>query len=101
MMTPLQENLQMAKRTGQRSFDYAMNAKEEANKLLVAMQHAHSAHLDEVRTTGTTSIGMAHDKEILEKHERLMEKSGKILEAATKINEALNILYDLDLSEFF
>lgn len=92
-MTPLQENLQMAKRTGQRAFDYAMNAKEEANKLLIAMQHTYAEKKD------------VYDKfqadGIAQKHDRLMEKAQIILEAATMISDALDKLYGLDMSEFF
>ena len=101
-MTPLQENLQMAKRTGQRAFDYAMNAKEEANKLLIAMQHANDGfHQNQLNGRGVTSMERAANKAIEEKHDRLMEKAQIILEAATMINDALDKLYGLDLAEFF
>ena len=92
-MTPLQENLQMAKRTGQRAFDYAMNACEEANKLLVAMQHTYD-DTDKYYHKDTAEA-------IAAKHDRLMEKKGIVLEAAQTISDALDKLYGLDLSEFF
>ena len=101
-MTPLQENLQMAKRTGQRAFDYAMNACEEAGKLLIAMQHASDDfHKNELNGRGVTSAERAANKAIEEKHDRLMEKKGDILEAAAMISDALSKLYDLDMCEFF
>lgn len=101
-MTPLQENLQMAKRTGQRAFDYAMNAKVEANKLLIAMQDmSDDFHKNELNGRGVTSAERATNKVIEAKHDRLMEKNAVILEAATMISDALKKLYDLDMSEFF
>ena len=92
-MTPLQENLQMAKRTGQRAFDYAMNAKEEANKLLIAMQHTYD-DTDRFYHKDTAEA-------IAAKHDRLMDKAQVIIEAATMISDALDKLYGLDMSEFF
>lgn len=102
-MTPLQEHLQMAKRTGQRSFDYAMNACEEANKLTIALQRAYDEEKDRIVVNGlpATEIAKTHAKAIAEKHDRLMEKKGIILEAAQMISDALDKLYGIDMSEFF
>ena len=101
-MTPLQENLQMAKRTGQRAFDYAMNACEEASKLMIAMQHASDDfHKNQLNGRGVTSAERAANKAIEEKHDRLMDKKAVILEAAKMIGDALDKLYGLDMSEFF
>ncbi len=92
-MTPLQENLQMAKRTGQRAFDYAMNAKEEANKLIIAIQATYES--------GDAKSRPTYREMIAAKHDRLVEKAHIILEAATMISDALDKLYGLDMSEFF
>lgn len=92
-MTPLQENLQMAKRTGQRAFDYAMNAKEEANKLLLAMQATYDS--------GDAKSMPTYREMIAAKHDRLTERAQTILEAATMISDALDKLYGLDMAEFF
>ena len=83
----------MAKRTGQRAFDYAMNACDEASKLLVAMQHTYD-DTDKNYHKATADA-------IAAKHDRLMEKKEDILEAAAMISDALSKLYDLDMSEFF
>lgn len=97
-MTPLQENLQMAKRTGQSAFDYAMNACEEASKLLIAMQHTYESADDK---SHLMQDGKTCKEMIGEKHDRLMEKKGIVLEAAQMISDALEKLYGLDMSEFF
>ena len=82
----------MARRSGQKCFDYAMNACEEATKLLIAMQHTYES--------GDAKCRPTYREMIAQKHDRLMEKRKVIHEAAEMINEALAKLYDLDLSEF-
>ena len=83
----------MAKRTGQRAFDYAMNAKEEANKLAIALQATYDG--------GDAKSRPTYREMIAAKHDRLMDRAQVILEAATMISDALNKLYGLDMSEFF
>lgn len=83
----------MAKRTGQRAFDYAMNACEEANKLTIAMQRAYD--------DTDKNYHKATAEAIAAKHDRLMDKKGIVLEAAQMISDALDKLYGLDMSEFF